>query len=93
MIKLIKNTTVDYSGIKISDRAREFIQCCLTIDPKNRISWSEIYEHPLIKNEDKMIHGFSVLNVNDMKTFYKKGGKVNEKDLTNMERNKEKKKE
>jgi len=25
MIKLIKNTKVDYSGVKISDKARDFI--------------------------------------------------------------------
>jgi len=39
---------VDYSGAKISDHARDFIQRCLTIDPKKRITWSEIYDHPLI---------------------------------------------
>jgi len=57
-----------------------------------RISWREIYEHRLIKNENEMIYGLSVLQVNDMKNFYSKGVQVDE-DYINMNRKKEKKKE
>jgi len=40
MVNLIKNTNVNYSAVKISDNARDFIRRCLTINPKMRISWS-----------------------------------------------------
>jgi serine/threonine protein kinase len=92
MLELIKKTVFDFSGIKISTNARNFIERCLTIDPRDRISWSQIYEHPLIKEVDKMIYELSSLRVSANKDFYKKGVEVN-KDYIYVERNKEKKKE
>lgn len=32
----------------ISEKAKDFIERCLVVDPKKRISWKEIYSHPII---------------------------------------------
>ncbi len=48
ILKKIKNNRPDYSRMNISTSAREFIDRCLTVDPKKRISWQEIYDHPLL---------------------------------------------
>jgi serine/threonine protein kinase len=46
----IMTTKPDFKSINISANVKDFIERCLTIDPKQRISWSEIYDHPLIKS-------------------------------------------
>lgn len=57
-------------NIEISDMSKDFIKRCLTIDPKKRISWSEIYEHPLLddkKNNQRAIHIGSLMSKVDVK--------------------------
>jgi serine/threonine protein kinase len=34
--------------IQISEKSKDFIQKCLTIEPAKRITWKAIYEHPLL---------------------------------------------
>jgi serine/threonine protein kinase len=46
--KNIMKNPPNFDKVNISDKARDFIQRCLTIDPKARISWKEVYSHPLI---------------------------------------------
>lgn len=48
ILACIKNNRPNYTKVNISDKARDFIDRCLTIDPKERISWKEVYSHPLI---------------------------------------------
>lgn len=43
MLKLIQKTKIDYSSRKVSETACDFIKRCLTIEPKERISWVQIY--------------------------------------------------
>lgn len=59
ILKKIKNNRPDYNKVNLSRDARDFIDRCLTIDPKKRISWVEIYSHPLIqhKNDAAFIYG------------------------------------
>lgn len=40
ILKKIKSTKPDFSKINISANAKDFIERCLTVDPKKRISWS-----------------------------------------------------
>ncbi len=47
----IKKTRPDYGKVNISERAKDFIERCLTVDPKARISWKDVYSHPLIVEE------------------------------------------
>jgi calcium-dependent protein kinase len=44
----IKNEKPCFDGVNISPKAKDFILRCLTVDPSKRISWSEVYKHPLI---------------------------------------------
>jgi serine/threonine protein kinase len=39
ILKKIKKDRPDFSGINISEKTKDFIDKCLTIDPKKRISW------------------------------------------------------
>jgi len=39
ILKKIKSTRPDYSKVQISDKARDFIDKCLTVDPRKRIRW------------------------------------------------------
>ena len=48
ILKKIKNNRPDFSRVQISEKARDFIDKCLTVDPKKRIRWQEIYDHPLL---------------------------------------------
>jgi serine/threonine protein kinase len=67
----IKNTRPNYSKVNISDRARDFIERCLTVDPKARISWKEVYSHPLLLEEEKIIYGLtSSIRIQDNQVFY-----------------------
>jgi serine/threonine protein kinase len=49
ILRKIKSTRPDFKGVNISAKARDFIDKCLTVDPQKRITWREIYDHPLIK--------------------------------------------
>lgn len=39
ILKKIKANRPDFSKVNISSSARDFIDRCLTVDPKKRISW------------------------------------------------------
>ena len=80
ILKNIKEKKVpDFSAVNISSKARDFIQRCLTYEPKRRIQWKEIYDHPLIKEEEKIVYGLaSKLKVNDNKNFYARDVKLDE---------------
>lgn len=71
ILQSIKNTRPNYSKVNISDKARDFIDRCLTVDPKARISWKEVYSHPLILEEDKIVYGMaSSIKLHDNQVFY-----------------------
>ena len=75
ILKKIKNNRPDFSRVNISNDARDFIDRCLTVDPKKRISWQEIYDHPLlVKKEANFIYGTlkSKISMNGNKDFYRK---------------------
>lgn len=40
ILKKIKNNRPDYSKFNISADAKNFLDRCLTVDPKKRISWN-----------------------------------------------------
>jgi serine/threonine protein kinase len=93
ILKKIKTSRPDFYGVNLSDKARDFIDRCLTVNPKNRISWKEIYGLPLINETEKMIYGLtSKLRVNDNRNFYEREVKIDE-ELIYAERNVYKKKE
>lgn len=48
ILKKIRANRPDYSSVQISSECRDFIEKCLTVDPKSRIKWAEIYKHPLL---------------------------------------------
>lgn len=52
ILKKIKNSRPDYSKVNISPHALDFIDKCLCVNPKKRISWIEIYSHPLLANKN-----------------------------------------
>lgn len=67
----IKKTRPNYGKVNISERARDFIDRCLTVDPKARISWKDVYAHPLIIEEEKVIYGMgSILRLQENQIFY-----------------------
>lgn len=76
ILKKIKNNRPDYSKVNISRNAKDFIDRCLTVDPKKRISWVQIYSHELIanKNDGGFIYGSlkSKISINQNKNFYQK---------------------
>ena len=49
ILKNIKGRRPDYKKVQISAHAKDFIDKCLTVNPKKRIKWQEIYDHPLIR--------------------------------------------
>lgn len=59
ILRKIENTRPDFKGVNLSPDARDFIDKCLTDNPGKRITWREIYNHPLIKQEEKMIYGLA----------------------------------
>lgn len=64
ILKKIETTKPDFNGINLSANARNFIERCLTDNPVKRISWRDIYDHPLIKSQEKMVYGLvSRLNI------------------------------
>lgn len=77
ILKKIKNNRPDYSKVNLSSSARDFIDRCLTIDPKKRINWVEIYSHDLFApkiNQTQFIYGTlkSKISINENKDFYQK---------------------
>ena len=75
ILQRIRKTPVYFSGVEISHNARDFIAKCLTVDPKKRISWPEIYEHSLMKHNASIIYGMlksSKINFDVVKDFYNK---------------------
>lgn len=79
ILKRIKTVRPDYSGVNLSPKAHDFIERCLTVDPKKRISWKEIYDHAIIKEAEKIIYGLtSKLRVNDNRNFYDREVKIDE---------------
>ena len=58
LLKKLKTTLPDYTGKKISPNAKDFIERCLTTDPGKRIDWKDIYDHPLLKeDETQLLYG------------------------------------
>jgi serine/threonine protein kinase len=49
LIKKIKYTQPDFKSVNISDKTKQFIISCLTIDPEERISWTKIHFHEILK--------------------------------------------
>jgi serine/threonine protein kinase len=84
ILKKIKKGRPDYSAFEISRDCRDFLDGCMTADPKKRISWREIYEHPLITKQSGMLYSgilqSSKINVKKNKIFYDKTdeNKINE---------------
>jgi serine/threonine protein kinase len=92
ILKKIRTTRPDFSGINISEKARDFIDRCLIVDPKSRIQWKEIYDHPVIREREKIVYGLaSRLSVADNRHFYERELKIDE-NLIYAERNAYKKK-
>lgn len=40
-----------YNG-KIGEHTKDFIRKCLVIDEKYRLSWKELFEHPLVQDKN-----------------------------------------
>mgnify|MGYP003502299949 FL=1 len=76
ILKKIKNNRPNYNKVNISSKAKDFIDRCLTLDPKKRINWVEIYSHELLsnKNDAGFIYGSlkSKISINQNKDFYQK---------------------
>jgi serine/threonine protein kinase len=70
ILKKIRTTRPDFSGINISEKARDFIDRCLIVDPKSRIQWKEIYNHPVMQEREKIVYSLaSRLTVTDNRHF------------------------
>lgn len=39
------------SNIKISELTKDFIRSCLEINEAERISWDQVFKHPIFKNQ------------------------------------------
>ncbi len=71
ILKRIRTSRPDFNGINISEKARDFIDRCLIVDPKSRIKWKEIYDHPVIREKEKIVYGLaSRISVADNRNFY-----------------------
>ena len=47
IMEKIKQNQILYNKVDLSEEAKDFIKRCLVLDPKGRIDWKDIYEHPL----------------------------------------------
>lgn len=59
----------------------------MTVDPKKRISWNEIYEHPLIKEHKRgiIMGGLkSKISISENQEFYKHKQNINEDNLNKI---------
>lgn len=88
ILKKIKTNRPDFSRVTISPDAEDFINRCLTVDSRKRISWAQIYQHPLLnKKENAFIYGTlqSKINIDQNKQFYEQHqlDKNNYPDLNN----------
>jgi serine/threonine protein kinase len=75
--KIRKGPPAFSNKIFISKESQDFIVKCLTVDPKKRITWKAIYEHPLIHDKKKIRDTYvaglkSTINVDKNKDFYNK---------------------
>ncbi|MBS1890113.1 MAG: serine/threonine-protein kinase [Actinobacteria bacterium] len=59
--------------VPISNNCKDFILQCLTVDPRKRISWKAIYEHPLFQQAKvSMIRNVNTtFDINESLEFYK----------------------
>ena len=73
--------------------SKDFINKCLTIDTKKRITWSQIYEHPLLDAKENNRRAANIgalmskIDLKKGKEFYqKKGATTNfESPVNNLE--------
>ncbi|CAD8197134.1 unnamed protein product [Paramecium octaurelia] len=49
LLKNIRNQPLQFKGPQISKEAQEFLTGCLQTEEKDRLSWDDIYRHPLFK--------------------------------------------
>jgi len=70
--------------VEISEESKDFIRKCLTIEPKKRITWKAIYDHPLlsdtkVSNMRQTYIGTlqSKISLNKNKEFYEKQKDIN----------------
>lgn len=57
ILNKIKKSRPNFNGVEISANAKDFIDRSLTVDPKKRITWTEVYDHALLKDGTNMIYG------------------------------------
>lgn len=50
MLKNIQTHKPSYKGAIISENCKDFIENCLQINPKKRLSWTNISDHPFVKS-------------------------------------------
>lgn len=48
LLQKIQKTSVNFSVMNFSPLAKDFIEKCLTVDSERRISWLELYNHPIL---------------------------------------------
>lgn len=52
LLKGIKTTPLRFPYDKpISDNTKDFIKKCLIVDEKERVSWEDIFKHPLLEGK------------------------------------------
>jgi len=57
-VVIIQKTNIKESSLKfpfdipIGYHTRDFIVKCLQLEEESRVSWEDVYNHPLIKNDD-----------------------------------------
>lgn len=49
---LTRPVAFPYNG-KIGENTKDFIKKCLVLDEKNRMSWKELFQHPLVQDKNK----------------------------------------
>ena len=58
----------------VSDSAKDFIAHLLLVDPSNRLTVSQVLEHPWLREEDKTVHKQALLTVSRMRSSMKMRG-------------------
>lgn len=78
---MIKTRPPSFKEVAISDIAKDFILKCLVYSPIKRISWRDLYDHPLIKAKpatNMMLYGLtSRIDFGENKKFYENGPNIN----------------
>jgi serine/threonine protein kinase len=84
ILKKIKSGPPRFSEkYDITEESKDFIRKCLTIDPKKRITWKAMYEHPLLSDKNKNMRQTylcsinSKISMNKNKEFYEKQPDIN----------------